>query len=105
VWTWDFAYDRWDVDALAETLFWYAASGQAISHESTTERWWTEISRGHVRDLPPAARERWADIQRIAPKLRGLDPAAAFGWFLNGRSRRAWERFRIRHCSCRWIGG
>jgi hypothetical protein len=90
-WTWDFAYEEWNVTALEETLFWYAASGQPISHESTTERWWEQISRGRDRDIPPAARERWADIQHIAPKLRAIDTKTAFGWFLGGHTREAWD--------------
>jgi hypothetical protein len=89
--TWDFAYDRWDVTALEETLFWYAASGQTTSHESTSERWWSEIRRGRVDEIKSVARERWADIRRIAPRLRALDAEEAFGWFLNGRSRQAWD--------------
>jgi hypothetical protein len=90
-WAWDFAYDHWNVQALEETLFWYAATGQAISHESTAERFWSKISRGRVRDLPPAAQERWTDIKKIVPKLRALDPKTAFGWFMNRHSRQAWE--------------
>jgi hypothetical protein len=94
VWTWEFAYDYWTVENLEEALFWYAASGQAISHESTTERWWTQISRGRLREVAPAARARWNDIREIAPKLRALDVKTAFGWFLDGRARRAWDLLR-----------
>jgi hypothetical protein len=91
-WAWEFAYPRWNVAALQETLFWYAASGQAISHESTTARWWKLIKTGRAREIDaPPARKRWADIQRIAPELRAIDTRSAFGWFLSERSREAWE--------------
>jgi hypothetical protein len=91
-WTWDFAYERWDVGALKEMLFWFAASGQAISHESTTEEWFKEIQLGRVRGIKAhAARERWADIEAVVPALRSLDEKAAFGWFGKGRSREAWQ--------------
>jgi hypothetical protein len=90
--TWDYAYDRWDVAALEEALFWFAASGQPIAQDSATERWWDLIRRGRVRTIEASApRERWTGIKQQVPLLRALDQHEAFGWFLHGRTRRAWE--------------
>jgi hypothetical protein len=89
-WVWEFAYENWRVPELKETLFWYANTGQAISHEETTARWIREIKAHGSSRLPRPPRRRWTSITEIAPRLRAA-ATTAFGWFTGGQAIQAWR--------------
>ena len=93
-WVWYFDYEKWSVAALRETLFWYAATGQAIGHETTTERWMRAIKLRRTHSLPRPARKRWKGILETTPRLRGLAPSP-LGWFTdNGNATDAWRQLQ-----------
>jgi hypothetical protein len=87
-WVWMFGYETWTRAALAETIFWFAASGQAISREKTTEGWVGRIRKR--QSVPKPARDRWRGSHEVAALLGQRGGSIAFGWFTDHHPKEAW---------------
>jgi len=90
-WVWDFGYETWRPAALAETIFWFAASGQAISHITTVTGWAAHIKKGQLRRIPQPASDRWRGSQQVATLLCQKAGSTAFGWFTDYDPTEVWE--------------
>jgi hypothetical protein len=87
-----FDYAVWTNRAVAETVFYYAASGMAIAPPwQRVDQYLKAVQGGRLKELPEPRCDNWESVRTEVPRLRVRWDRTAFGWFTYGNAHRAWQ--------------